>query len=262
VAGESRELLWLLESGGFTGSPDSLIVEAVKQKPHVVKFGDDSPYTWNALPVTGARPAPIYFYVLRKDPIALVVPRQGEDILYMLPAFTKVWNVYRPQRLDVVWDEDTKSFLGTLVLSEPAVSIKVDVLTPYHVHPSSIPVLSMVTAEVDVLPPVSKELEEKFKKAEREGSANEMFANLIKSHKPEEFIDKYIEYTGWRNQYVFIGHVKRVKEDINPFTGSKYLHASVDIGALTLDMMISPRWGVREGDRVKGIGLLEMWLEG
>ncbi len=260
---ESKELKLLLEAGGFDIPLASLIQLAIQEKPKVVKFGDDTSYNWNALSVVDThRPAPMYFHVLREDPLALVLPRQGENIPYILPTFTRVWNVYKPQRLDVSYDIDNASFTGNLVLTEPAVAIKIDVLTPWNVTPSAIPVLTMVTAEVDKLPPVNRVLEEKFKRAEKDGNASEMFQNLVKHHKPEEFLDKYIEYTGWRNQYVFIGYITRLHKDTNPWTGKAYYHASLDVGIISFDAMISTRWEVSQGDRVKGIGLLEMWLEG
>ena len=259
---ESRELMLLLESGGFTLPPDSLINMALSSPPKVVKFGDTS-YNWNIVSVDASvRPAPVYFHMLREDPLALVMVRQGENVNYILPFFTRVWNIYRAKRLDIVYDHGTGSFLGTLTLADPQVALKVDVVSPWNVKPESIPVLSMVTAEVDVIPPVNKELEDLFKDAEKKGQASQMFAELVKSHRAEEFVDRYIEYTGWRNQYVFIGHIERLHTDTNPFTGEKYHHVSVDVGILKLDMMVSPRWNVKEGDRVKGIGLLELWLEG
>ena len=257
---ENKELLLLLESGGFTTPLDSLIEMALREKPKVVKFGTDESYTWSNLTTSGSRPAPIYFHIMRKDPLVLVVTRQRDEIPYILPALTKAWNIYKPDRLDVVYDEDTRSFLGRLVLKEPEVAVKVDVLNPFDLHPNAVPVMSVVTAEVDVIGPTNRKLEQIFKDAEKEGKGAEVFSQLVADHKPEEFLDKYVEYTGWRNQYVFIGYVEKIRKDINPFTGSPYIHASIDIGVLKLDMLVSPRWGVKEGDRVKGVGLLEMWL--
>lgn len=258
----SRELKLLLAAGGWDIDIDRLIEMLTSQPPHVFHLRQAPATSWQSISNLKPRHHTIRFYTLETDRQVLTMPVRGEEPIYILPALKETINHHTPHSLEIEYDEAGNAFLGKLTLKEPAVKLVVDVLNPWMLNPKSQIRLTMVCAEASPVPPVDVELSKHLQQAEKRGNLKEVFEKLAATYGVERILERYAEFTGWRNRYAFITNIDTAQQVTNPLTGKTYIHATGKLGPLPVDMLIPSTYGVKEGSRIKGFGLLELLLVG
>ena len=262
MEGPSKELRLLLAAGGWDVDINTLINMLTSQPPYVFRLREASPIDWGSVSHFKPRHHAIRFYRLETDRQVLTMPVRGEEPIYILPALKETTAHHTPHSLEIEYAEAGNAFLGKLTLKEPPAKLVVDVLNPWMLNPKSQIRLTMVCAEATEIPPVDPELSNRLHKAEEEGKLKEVFEELASQYGVERILEKYVEFTGWRNRYAFITTIKTARRLTNPLTGQPYIHATAELGPVPIDMLIPIRYRVREGSRIKGFGLLELLLIG